>query len=231
MNDFRYTIPYFKLSFTTLRIFLNISLLISFLFTGHMAISQSLDPATCIKDLEKGTLIIRIPTNKTKIDTLTAMVSRSKDPKSKERLEKELNQTIEERDSLFADYIYAFNNSFDYCKVGYIFDYDARDLNTASYYNLESEEISVADLSDKPLYYLYFERTTDSKIDALVMYNRNLQKIPNPFPNDFSRGGLNTIFLKLSGNSFAVWRVERINKQLHRYLEQVKAYEYYENKE
>jgi hypothetical protein len=227
MNDFRYCTPHIRLFFTTFRQLFEKAFFILLLFSVNILAGQSMEPETCIKELRKGTLIIRIPTNKAKIDTLTAMSARSTDPQKKERIDSQLNQAIEERDRLFADYITAFKSNFDFCNVGYIFDHEAKDLNTANYYNLDGELISVADLSEKPLYYLYFDRTSDSKIDALVLYNRNIQEIPSPFPNNFSRGGINILFLKLSGKNFPFWRVGKINSQLYKYLERVTEFEMY----
>lgn len=191
--------------------------------------SQADDPAACIKALRQGTLLLRIPTDKPKIDTLQAMANRSTNPDTKKKIEKQLQKAIEERDTLFSDYIEAFKNDYDFCSVGYYFDYEGKDLNTASYYNLDGERISVADLSEKPIFYLFFEHTTGSKIDALVVYDRSLRKIHPPFPNDFSRGGLNTIFLSISGRKFASWRVEKMNKQFHKYIQRVLSYEHYTN--
>ncbi len=230
MNDFRYCSSFFRSTSSTFRLLVQLGLYSLFIFSSNSIAAQSIEPETCIKELRKGTLIIRIPTNKPKIDTLTAMVSRSTDPAKKDRLEKQLNEAIEERDSLFADYMFAFKNNFDFCTVGYMYDYDAKDLNTAHYYNLEEQEIAVADLSEKPLFYLYFERTTDSKIDALVVYNRSIRQIPGPFPNNFSRGGLNIIFLKLSGKNFPFWRVGKMNDQFHKYIDKVLQYEKYTEK-
>lgn len=187
--------------------------------------AQLVNPALSIKELREGNLIVRIPTYKAKIDTLTAMNERSTDPKNQKRIRKQLQETIEQRDTLFADYVTAFKNSFQFCPVAYYFDYDAKDLNLARYYNLEGEHIAVADLSEKPLFYLHFERTTDSKVDALIVYNRFLKKIPDPFPNDFARGGLNFLFVGLSDKKFPTWRVEKMNKRFFGFLEQVEALE------
>lgn len=187
--------------------------------------AQSPDPFTSIKELKEGTLIVRFPANKAKIDTLAAMAGRTQDAKNKERLEKELKETMEERDSLLADYVEAFKLYYDFSKVAYYFDYDGKDLNMAKYYNLDHEHISVADLSEKPIYYLFFDRTADTKLDALMIYNRYLKKIPKPFPNDFTRGGLNFLFLKISDNKFPSWRVKRINKRLHTFWSQTMANE------
>ncbi|MDZ4748427.1 MAG: hypothetical protein SH808_08045 [Saprospiraceae bacterium] len=183
---------------------------------------QMTTPTNSIKELREGSLIIRFPTYKSKIDTLTAMAGRTGDPKNKSRLEKELNKTIQERDTFLADYIEAFKTKYDFSKVAYIFDYDARNLNTADYYNLDGERIAIADLSEKPLFYLYFERTAVDAQDALVVYNRYLQKVPAPFPNDFIRGGINILFLKISNKKFPSWRVGKINKQFYKYWEDVK---------
>ena len=184
---------------------------------------QMTTPSYSIKELREGTLVIRFPTYTSKIDTLTAMAGRTKDPKNKERLEKELNKTIQERDTLLADYIEAFKTKYDFSKVAYIFDYDARNLNTATYYNLDGERIAVADLSEKPLFYLYFEGTAVDAQEALVVYNRNLQKIPAPFPNDFILGGINVLFLKISNKKFPSWRVGRMNKQFYKYHAEEKS--------
>ena len=83
---------------------------------------QMTTPSYSIKELREGTLVIRFPTYTSKIDTLTAMAGRTKDPKNKERLEKELNKTIQERDTLLADYIEAFKTKYDFSKVAYICD-------------------------------------------------------------------------------------------------------------
>jgi hypothetical protein len=184
---------------------------------------QMTTPNYSITALREGSLIIRFPTYTSKIDTLTAMAGRTKDPKNMERLEKELKKTIQERDTLFADYIEAFKTKYDFSKVAYIFDYEARNLNTATYYNLDGERLAIADLSEKPLFYLFFERTAVDAQDALVIYNRNLQKIPAPFPNDFIRGGINVLFLKISNKKFPSWRVGKMNKQFYKYWEEVRS--------
>lgn len=173
------------------------------------------DPANAIKELKEGYLIIRFPTYKSKVDTLTAMSARATDPKNKARITKELQQTIEERDTLWADYIEAFKTRYTFSKVAYIFDYDAHDLNTAHYYNLDGESIAVADLSEGPLFYVFFERTEEDALDALVVYNRNMKKVPKPFPNDFMRGGINILFLKISDKKFPSWRVGKMNKRFN----------------
>jgi hypothetical protein len=194
-------------------------------FVTTTLMGQSTDPLTCIKELKEGTLIIRFPTNKPKVDTLTAMIARASDPKNKERLQKELQQTIEERDSLFADYVEAFKLYYDFSRVAYYYDYDGKDLNTAKYYNLDGERVAIGDLSEKPIFYVLFERTDEAKLDALNIYNRSLKKIPKPFPNQFTTGGINFLFLQLSDNKLPFWRVKKMNKRFHLFYSDVIASE------
>lgn len=199
-----------------------LSLLFMFPVFRDMTLSaQAPDPAASILELKEGYLIVRIPTYKAKIDTLTAMAKRTTDQDNKKRLQKQLQQAIEERDTLFADYISAFKYQYQFSKVAYLFDYDARDLNTATYFNLDGEMLAVADLSEGPLFYIHFDRTSESQLDGLVIYNRYLKKIPAPFPNDFTRGGINFLFLRISDKKFPAWRVGKINKQLFKYWEEI----------
>jgi hypothetical protein len=188
-------------------------------------LGQAPDPVTSIKELKEGTLVIRFPAQKAKIDTLTSMAARTKDPDNKKRFEKELQQTIEERDTLVAHYVDAFKMKYDFSKVAYYFDYDGRDLNMAKYYNLDGEHIAVADLSEKPIFYLFFDRSEEMKMDALTISNRTLKKIPKPFPNEFTTGGINYLFVSLSNNTFESWRIKKMNKRLHMFWNDVMANE------
>lgn len=122
-----------------------------------------------------------------------------------------------DRDTLFHDYIRALKGQYTFSKVAYFFDYDAHHLNTATYYNLDGEKLAVADLAEKPIFYLFFERTEESKIDALVIRDRELKIVPRPFPNNFSRGGINYLFQKLWEKNFAEWRIKKMNKALFKY--------------
>jgi hypothetical protein len=183
-------------------------------------LAQAPDPAKCIRELKEGYLIVRFPAYRAKIDTLKAMTERADDPVKKARFEKLLQETLEQRDTMFADYVEAFKNHYRFSKVAYFFDYDAHDLNRATYYDLEGGRLAVADLSEKPLFYIHFERTEESRIDALVIYDRLGKRISDPFPNNFSRGGINLLFIKIADKNFPAWRVGKINKRLIKYYQE-----------
>lgn len=202
-----------------------LAVLFTIVLWGSMSVAisgQTTDAVTAIRELREGTLVIRFPTYKPKIDTLTAMSARTKDPKQKARIDKQLQQAIGERDTLFAQYTEAFRTKYTFSDVAYYFDYEGRDLNKATYYHLDGHRLAVADLSEKPLYYVFFDRTEENKMDALVIYNRFLQKVPRPFPNDFTRGGINVLFLGISDKKFPSWRVDRMNTRLFAFWETYK---------
>ena len=184
------------------------------LFTVH---AQSVDPVLSIRELKEGYLIVRIPSSKAKIDTLQAMVSRATDNKSKLHLQKMLTSAIVERDELLSDYTHAFRDFYHFSNVAYYFDYEGRDLRKATLYKMDGTPLPREEIVMKPVFYLYFERTEESHIDALAIYNVEGLLIPAPFPNNFMRDGINFLFLKIADRKFPAWRVERIDKRLFKY--------------
>jgi hypothetical protein len=88
---------------------------------------------------------------------------------------------------------------------------------------MQSEPISVGDLMEKPMFYLFFERTEESKIDAMVIYDRMLRKVPSPFPNNFAQGGLNLLIIKVSEKKFPSWRVKKMNKRFWKAYHELRA--------
>ena len=210
---------------TTYKSICLIVLALAGIISGRSLHAQASDPEVAIKALHEGYLVVRLPSYRAKIDTLQSMISRSTNTANTTRLQHLLEETIETRDSLHQGYIRAFKNLYQFSKVAYFYDYDAHNLNTAKYFNLDNEPIAIADIMDKPLFYLFFERTVESKIDALVIYDRNLKIVPRPFPNNFSRGGINFLFLKISEKNFPAWRVSKMQKQLIRYYNAVRMVE------
>ncbi|HUR30470.1 MAG TPA: hypothetical protein VMZ69_03505 [Saprospiraceae bacterium] len=192
------------------------------LFSISLAsISQTAqDPAKAIRDLKEGYLMVRFPAFKSKIDTLNSMLVKA-EGKSKSRLTLLRDEAVYERDTVRLDYISAFKNYYDFSDVVYFYDNESKNLQTAHYYNLDDKEISIREISNKPLFYLVFERTQDSKIDAIVIYDREMKQVPPPFPNNFTRGGFNFLFIKASEKSFPEWRVKKINKKFNKFWSQV----------
>ncbi|MEO5905961.1 MAG: hypothetical protein ABIQ11_04510 [Saprospiraceae bacterium] len=183
--------------------------------------AQDMDVVNAIRELKDGYLIVRMPSSRAKIDTLTQMVNRSKDPGDKVKLQKMLKEASEERDSLIADYTLAFKNRYNFSKVAYFMDYEVRDLPSAHFYTPDGSAVRWDDILKKPYYFLYFGRTDASKIDALIIHDSSGEIVPRPFPNNFSTGGFNVLVVKILEKSFADWRIGKINRKLHRFWDTV----------
>lgn len=177
----------------------------------------SQDPDSSIHQLKNGYLIVRLPSYKNKIDTLQNMIARAEEGAGKKRLSSLLTEAIEQRDSTRSDYMNAFRQYYNFSKVAFIMDYDSRQKSKGRYFGFADEPVSIDVISSEPVYYLHFERTTDSKIDAVVIYDAEQRRIPRPFPNNFARGGISFLFVSVEGKSFAEWRVKKMNKQLHKF--------------
>jgi len=193
-----------------------------FLSEIHITKAQGAFTDLAITNLHDGYLIVRFPTYQSKIDTLNSLIARSSDEGTKKRLQKSLDDTIIDRDTFINQYSMAFKAKYNFSKVAYFYDKDARNLNTASYYNMDGERISVGDLSESKLFYLYFERTEDSKIDAMVIYDQMQQKLRSPFPNNFAQAGFNFLFIGISTHNYPYWRIDKMNKRLWKYFNEVK---------
>ena len=195
---------------------------IFFLFTLSISITSiaAQDPGQAIRDLKEGTLIVRFPAFKSKIDTLQSMITRA-DSQSKNRLTHLLNEALYERDSVRMDYMSAFKNYYDFSEVAYFFDNESKNMQSANFYNMDGEKISNQEINKLPVFYMVFERTNESKVDAIVIYDSNMKHIPRPFPNNFTRGGFGFLFVKASEKSFPEWRIKKINKKLHKFWSQV----------
>jgi len=194
-----------------------------FLSGIHITKAQGTFADLSIYNLHDGYLIVRFPTYRGKIDTLTAMIGRTTDENTKKRLQKSLDDTKATRDTFFNQYVRAFKEKYTFSKTAYFFDKDARDLTTATYYNWDGEKISLGDIDKSKLFYLYFERTEDSKIDAMVIYDQMQNKLRKPFPNNFAQSGFNFLFISISSDNYPSWRVNKMNKRLWKYYNEVKV--------
>ena len=198
---------------TTYRLFFWICLTV----LSGLAPLQAQDPDTAIHQLKEGILIVRLPSFKNKIDTLQNLLAKTAEGPQKKRLAILLSEAIEERDSTRADYMGAFRDHYNFSKVAFVMDHDFRDPERAAYFGTDGASLSTGSFRNVPIYYLFFERTDESGIDALVIYDREHRRIPPPFPNNFIQGGLGFLFISLEGKSFANWRVKKLNKKLRKF--------------
>jgi hypothetical protein len=191
------------------------------LSSSLMAQSHPENARDAIRELKEGYLVVRFPGFKNKIDTLNALIARSEEGATKKRLTSLLNEAVEERDRTLNEYKTAFEKYYRFSKSAYYMDYESKDLKKAHYHSMNDENISYESLHEHPVYYLLFERTGDGKLDALVIYDGSMKKVPGPFPNNFSRSGFNALFISATEKSLPDWRVKKMNKKLFKFWSQV----------
>jgi hypothetical protein len=179
-----------------------------------------------IETLHEGILVLRLPTSQTKIDTLEAMRGRATDEKAIRRIEKELAQTIEDRDKLTTGYIAAMRSAYTFSDAAYVFDREMLDPGTAQLRFLTSQGDSIVSWRDADparVFLLRFERTSDSAIDALVVYGPDGRVPADPFPSEFVLGGLSSFWNGLMGKSQETWRIRSMNKRFADFYHSVQA--------
>lgn len=169
-----------------------------------------------IESLHAGILVLRLPTAQAKIDTLEAMRSRATDEKAIRRIEKELAQTIADRDKLTTGYLAAMRAEYTFSAAAYVYDRDLLDPDEAKLRFITprgDSTVAWRDADHSRLFILRFERTSDSAIDALVIYGPDGRIPPDPFPSAFVLGGLSSFWNGLMGKSHEVWRIRSMNKR------------------
>ncbi len=205
----------------TFDIYTSLIVLVLCIFISIPGSTQTLEPVSSIRELKDGYLIVRFPSMKSKIDTLQSMAQKSSDPDIKNRLEKVIKETTEQRDATIREYTDAFRTQYNFSKVAFFMDYEARDLPSAKFQTIEGKTIAWEQINSGPVYFLHFEHTEESKIDALVVYNKEGKIVPRPFPNNFTRGGFSFLFLKFTERSVPDSKVKNINKRFHKFWEDV----------
>lgn len=194
-------------------------ILMVFLFLGTSLTARDtiVDPVDAIRDLKKGYLLVRLPAFQNKIDTLNALIERCQDETSKKKFIALRDETLEERNQMKAEYLSAFQKNYKFSKAAYFFNSDHRTPSRIEYFNMNGDPIAYEEIRSGPVYYLVFSRTDESKIDALVILDEHMEPIPYPFPNNFSRGGINFLFAKLGGGTFPEWRIKKMNARLYKF--------------
>lgn len=190
------------------------------------SVAQKQAAYDAIEQLHDGVLVLRIPTQQTKIDTLEAMLRRSTDATARKRLEKELTKTIEDRDQRSTAYRAAFQSEYDFSAAAYLFDRELLTPATAQARFFTPAGDSVVALSavdPARLFYLRFERTSDSGIEALILYGPDGRIPPEPFPAEFALGGLSNLWNSLMGKSHEMWRIRTMNKRFGDFLHGVRS--------
>lgn len=165
-----------------------------------------------IKALKKGVLLVRLPSNRKKIDALEKTLEDSLSQRDYKNVSKTLNRTLKETEKLHTGIISAMGSVYSFSLYGFFMDYDTRDLMEGNGKLYHGDMKTAFELNkEASVYIMSVGRTTETPIDAFLVMNSDLDILPQPFPSQISRSG----FAGLFGNDAS--HIKRLNKKLWRY--------------
>ena len=143
-----------------------------------------------IMDLKDGALVVRLKSKRNKIEKLQeAIASPNLPEKEKKRLQKDLDNTIQENEEYNSSIVSAFDQYFKFSPVYYIYDTSAVDLKAgkkSGYFldtNLKKDpNITFTQDSFFIIYNGELSATNNSGMEALIIIDSQNQPLPSPFP-------------------------------------------------
>ena len=153
-----------------------------------------------VRALKQGTLIVRLPSYQTKIDGLKDVLSSAgPDSPNRKRIEKQLEQTLADRQEFNQNIMEAFREAYNFSEVHFMLDTATATLKTGQlqgYFLNDNLETDPAIQLEGPIPYFILRfgstsnMTTDG-LEAMVVMNDRFQDMYKPFPyyqrlNDFA---------------------------------------------
>ena len=216
----------FNYKFLIILIFINI--------LGVNLNSQSLDNLnftsdSCIKNLKDGILIVRLKSEKKKLEYLNNQLDLSKnDVKNSNNIQEVINKTIADRDTFNQTLIAAFEGKYKFSKYNFIYDSDYKEWKEN---NLPNSKLILKNenhlLKSKDEFYLILKHdNTTSGLEALIFIDSKERIIPRSFPNNIRVNNLKVAIWsigKLEGRNTknAIRMARAINSKLFSYYRKV----------
>ena len=196
--------------------------------------SQSLDNLnftsdSCIKNLKDGILIVRLKSEKKKLEYLNNQLDLSKnDVKNSNNIQEVINKTIADRDTFNQTLIAAFEGKYKFSKYNFIYDSDYKEWKEN---NLPNSKLILKNenhlLKSKDEFYLILKHdNTTSGLEALIFIDSKERIIPRSFPNNIRVNNLKVAIWsigKLEGRNTknAIRMARAINSKLFSYYRKV----------
>lgn len=184
------------------------------LFAISSVSGQTFPADSAILGLKEGILVIRLPMQERKLTHLRNGLEKATDPKSRTKWEKLIRKTEDEKNEMVRDYTKAFKDHYTFSSFAFVYDNEIRDMILR---DTTMNALSTPFMSKDKMFYLFFERTDDSKSNAMIIHSPDKRAIRNPFPSTYATGGINKLWSGLTGSNFAESRVKVVDKKLKHY--------------
>lgn len=158
---------------------------------------REIKSAKAISELRKGTLIIRFPSHRKKIEALEKAAKAN--PGKAEIIQSNITEILTERDRDHSELVAALKEHYTFSKLLFMYDYESRKLLDGA-----REGIFLSDeLTPDPsigmntdfFYVLSFGAAGESGVDAYIVHGPDLIEMSRPFPYYFKKNNFwNVLF-------------------------------------
>jgi hypothetical protein len=166
-----------------------------------------------IKALKEGVLLVRLPSNRKKIEALEKTLVENLSEKEYKNVSKTLARTLSETEELHDGIIDAMESAYTFSEYAFFMDYDTHEVLERNGKLYQSDMKTAFELNNTaPVYVMSVGRTPENSINAFLIMDNTLQNMSQPFPASISRSGLMSLF------SNDTTHIKRLNAKLWRYF-------------
>jgi hypothetical protein len=189
----------YHVSFSTVFIFLMLSFFPQSTFTqqGDVLSKAELKEAAdqAITALKDGYLLVKLTSDRRKIEELERQVTASP---SNKKLAKKLANTIAHREEFNEKFKAGLKESYDFSKVLFFYDYDAKKLLAGTregFFLNEALEVDPTIALETENFLILSEGSAgDSGIDAYIIHDAKMTPLAKPFPYYYRRNDFFKVF-------------------------------------
>jgi hypothetical protein len=190
-------------------------LILLFLFISSSVFAQETSSKEIIKNLKNGAAIVRLYMNKPKVDFLKKAIDSDKvSEKDKAAFKKNLEYHLKDRETYKSKVIKTFSQYYDFSKLYFIHDYDAKKLIEGTkdgiFLNQNGEVDPSITLTESHSF--IFGRGNNDK--TVILSNIDGSSLPKDFPVTHNRSLAGILDLILGKDKFKI-HIEEINKGLY----------------
>ena len=188
---------------------------------------------TAIANLKEGVLLIRLSSERRKLEELDRRIANDKlDTKSRERLKRLKKEVIEDRDKTNQEFVKAFASKYDFSEVFFFYDTASvslkRGVQEGVFLDEKMNLVPSMSLGGRPFLVLRSGslKENTSGLEALVVMDEKFEDLARPFPYYVKMRGIGHLLAKLlspdkvsrrSGQKLA----EKLNEQLWAFHERI----------
>jgi hypothetical protein len=192
---------------------------------GGMEFIQNDPPsaASHIRDLHQGILLVRLPSNRNKIQALADLLAQNDlEARDRERLEKTLQATKRETELMHHDYICAFREEYDFSRYAFFLDYNTPQLRDGKMPIVHNAGSDTEPLPENNWYILSVGHTPNMQIEGMQVLDSTFTSLEKPFPATVLTSGVAGIVAGWKFDNPVRAHVRRLNRKLHKFYRRVR---------